>query len=402
MHKLPVTARDGVINSYYYRNFTLQIPENPLDLDAASRMALDFADDFVSEDALTFENRLYENNIDDPENVECWVARSGVNDVEYVIAVNMVYGYVEQFAIEPLPKDEWFDDYYTTGEGVEIPNMFAVGMGDTHRFMVFGYNWTATGKNGDSVSGIADSMAPWQSVYHPVNTLTVSGETNFDIECAAPFEDIASYIIYTADGDVYDNGTQWRVLSRITRITQNPNGTYTIFTPSEPGVYYYEIVTKFAENNLTVNYAVKIVVEAASAVETSFTLFTNFEVADARAVVDKYFDAINSGKKADHDAVWTPQRRTMRGDDAPAVILSDIEISYDPNDPMRENYIKYGNGSVNGAMLENVIVFRANFTVTPTNGTDAGAWNIGRYEKWGVILIRDSADVEWYVDDNGY
>jgi hypothetical protein len=130
--------------------------------------------------------------------------------------------------------------------------------------------------------------------------------------------------------------------------------------------------------------------------------FTDAEVAAARIVVDKYFAAMNSGKKTDHDAVWTPDRRTMNGDISPYAILSEIEISYSPNDPMRESYITHGGGSIDGTALENVIVFRADFTVTPISGNNAGAWNIGRYTDWSVILVRENTDAEWLVGDNGY
>ncbi|MDR0936288.1 MAG: DUF5301 domain-containing protein [Oscillospiraceae bacterium] len=129
--------------------------------------------------------------------------------------------------------------------------------------------------------------------------------------------------------------------------------------------------------------------------------FTEAEIAAARAVVEKYFDAMNSGKMADHNAVWTA-KRAVQADYTPTAVLSEIEIRFDPNDPERENYLKHGGGSVNGATLGNVIVFCADYTVSPIEGQDPGAWNIGRYTNWNVILIRENTEAGWLVDDNGY
>jgi photosystem II stability/assembly factor-like uncharacterized protein len=102
LHKLEVTENDGVISRYHYKNYCLDIPANVVSFETASVMALDFASDFIAEGALLFENKPYENNIYDPGTVESWVAKSDIDNVEYVIMVNMAYGYVEQFTVEPI------------------------------------------------------------------------------------------------------------------------------------------------------------------------------------------------------------------------------------------------------------------------------------------------------------
>jgi hypothetical protein len=132
----------------------------------------------------------------------------------------------------------------------QIPVLLAVTeSGESYAFQQFSYT------NGTAA---VDTIAPWDAEWDESNTITVDRETKFDINCAASIEDISDYAIHTADGAVYDDGTLWKVFSRLTRITQSSDGTYTIFTPSEPGSYYYNLSAKFTD--LSVNYAVKIIV----------------------------------------------------------------------------------------------------------------------------------------------
>ena len=130
--------------------------------------------------------------------------------------------------------------------------------------------------------------------------------------------------------------------------------------------------------------------------------FTDEEIAAAGAVVEEYYRAREAHDK---EAMLA----TTTWEDSPNMELWGDEtitidaIRFDPYDVERENYIKYGKGSVNGTKYEDVIVFRMDFTVSfPEGSTDHGAWNEGEYTDWDMILIRDGKDGKWLIDDQGY
>ena len=82
-------------------------------------------------------------------------------------------------------------------------------------------------------------------------------------------------------------------------------------------------------------------------------------------------------------------------------ILTLNNIQYDANDPGREDYVKYGRGSVNGTSVDNVIVFRVNYDVSIPQDGYAGGYSEGNYSDWKMILIRDNKDGKWLIDDMG-
>ena len=66
-----------------------------------------------------------------------------------------------------------------------------------------------------------------------------------------------------------------------------------------------------------------------------------------------------------------------------------------------EWYMVSGRGSINGAMQENVIVLHSNFSTGARSG-DYGFSPGSRYEDWNWILIRQTKNSPWAIDDWGY
>ena len=66
-----------------------------------------------------------------------------------------------------------------------------------------------------------------------------------------------------------------------------------------------------------------------------------------------------------------------------------------------DGYMAGGHGSFNGVKKENVIVLLCTFTVDSSGGD--GSFNPNStYDDWNWILIRDSENDPWRVDDWGY
>lgn len=132
--------------------------------------------------------------------------------------------------------------------------------------------------------------------------------------------------------------------------------------------------------------------------------FDEDEIAAAKAVIEGYFNAANEkGKRGEL------QYLTERYD-APNVHLtsdSDVtltvnDIHYDPYDIARRDYVTTGRGSINETTVDNVIVFKVDYTVTIPEGGDAGAYEPGDRNGWKMILIRKTANDPWLIDDMGY
>ena len=69
-------------------------------------------------------------------------------------------------------------------------------------------------------------------------------------------------------------------------------------------------------------------------------------------------------------------------------------------DAAADSYLRNGRGAGNGAARENVIVLHSDFT---TDGSPPGGFNPNdKYTGWNWILIRDSENGAWRVDDYGY
>jgi hypothetical protein len=65
-----------------------------------------------------------------------------------------------------------------------------------------------------------------------------------------------------------------------------------------------------------------------------------------------------------------------------------------------ESYLNNGRGSENGVLRENVLVLLSDFK---TDNEPPGGFNPDdTYTGWNWILIRDSKDGAWRVDDYGY
>lgn len=78
--------------------------------------------------------------------------------------------------------------------------------------------------------------------------------------------------------------------------------------------------------------------------------------------------------------------------------FTDIWYEKEYADAVTQSYMDYGKGSVNGADADNVIILLSSFTT----GFKTGSLEPNAvYADWKWILIRDSADSEWKVDDWG-
>lgn len=136
--------------------------------------------------------------------------------------------------------------------------------------------------------------------------------------------------------------------------------------------------------------------------EPNLPEFTQDEIAAAKAVVLDYFKAEEA---RDKDAVL---KTLTSWHDAPNMMYFEEEtrklmtVDYDPQDRFRRTYITNGRGRVNGATVENVIVFKVSFDVTYPGGEVTGSFNQGLYRDWSMILIREGADKPWLIDDQGY
>lgn len=143
-------------------------------------------------------------------------------------------------------------------------------------------------------------------------------------------------------------------------------------------------------------------------VELSLDPFNYEEAAAARAVIEEYYRAGNEKDRTAQLATLTQRYHApnvrLPSDDKSVVAIRNI--LYSPSDSRRDaqNYVKYGRGSVNGVKPENVIVFYIDLDVSFPKGTseqEKGAW-LQTYDNWNMILIRDSKDGKWLIDDMGY
>jgi hypothetical protein len=184
-------------------------------------------------------------------------------------------------------------DYQTDSQGMKIPNLRAVSADEVYGFKRFGYEWTIDNGDGTSTSGVADSIAPWQADWDASNTISATGETKLVVNCPSPFEEV-SHVVYAENGTIIESGTRSPASMRL---AENSDGTYTMFTPSEPGVYYYGIDAKFAENGLRVSYAVKIVIEPARNADssTSSTNEAGYQQRLQDGIEHESFDGFNVG-----------------------------------------------------------------------------------------------------------
>ena len=80
-----------------------------------------------------------------------------------------------------------------------------------------------------------------------------------------------------------------------------------------------------------------------------------------------------------------------------------LELTYDEEFCKREveSYMNNGKGSSNGVKTENVLILKSSFDSVRPKG-DRGLTTGITYNGWIWILIRDSENGNWKVDDWGY
>lgn len=90
-----------------------------------------------------------------------------------------------------------------------------------------------------------------------------------------------------------------------------------------------------------------------------------------------------------------------RSFDFEACTLTKIYYNEEISNTAVEDYLQFGNGSVNKVKAENVIVLLSDFDVD--NSGDNPVLNPGEtYTDYNFILIRDDKNSNWKVDDWGY
>lgn len=85
----------------------------------------------------------------------------------------------------------------------------------------------------------------------------------------------------------------------------------------------------------------------------------------------------------------------------PASTLTKVWYDEEKAETMRKSYLENGRGSVNGVKAENVIVLLSNFEVDDS-GDNPVLNPDSTYENYQWILIRDSKESDWKIDDWGY
>jgi hypothetical protein len=128
---------------------------------------------------------------------------------------------------------------------------------------------------------------------------------------------------------------------------------------------------------------------------------TSQEVAAARSVVEEYFRACEVKDSQAILKTLTPESVSPNTQLFGKETKTLLAIDYDPEDPMRQEYITFGRGSLYDIREENVIVFRVSFNIKYPEGV-TGAWNEGKYEDWSIVLIRDDKDSPWLIDGQGW
>ena len=87
--------------------------------------------------------------------------------------------------------------------------------------------------------------------------------------------------------------------------------------------------------------------------------------------------------------------------DFEACTLTKIYYNEEISNTAVEDYLQFGNGSVNKVKAENVIVLLSDFDVD--NSGDNPVLNPGEtYTNYNWILIRDDKNSDWKVDDWGF
>jgi hypothetical protein len=137
---------------------------------------------------------------------------------------------------------------------------------------------------------------------------------------------------------------------------------------------------------------------------TEYPPFTEEEIAAARDVIMRYFEALDAGDADTIDALSTPIHKGSEIAPANTVQLTVKRLSYDTSGIVRKGYMDSGRGSVNGVSPENVIGFFSDYGVhiLDSNPAASGAWEEGEQSNWMFILVRENKEAPWLIDDQGY
>ncbi|SFN32169.1 DUF4829 domain-containing protein [Proteiniclasticum ruminis] len=85
----------------------------------------------------------------------------------------------------------------------------------------------------------------------------------------------------------------------------------------------------------------------------------------------------------------------------PGATLKKLWYEEEKSTALRDSYMKYGRGKINGIRPENVLVILSEFTTDETEENSVLNPN-STYTDYQWILIRSSKDESWRIDDQGY
>ncbi|SMC46458.1 M56 family metallopeptidase [Papillibacter cinnamivorans] len=200
-------------------------------------------------------------------------------------------------------------------------------------------------------------------------------------------------------------GSSWRTVPftedtlfylTATELSVGTGKTYTL-TP-------YMLSYKLETGNYRIVTEVWYANEAAP--QTKRTVWADFTVGEEKAETNAEASEISGGPASGHDAAdiaYTEDEiqgamdcvRTYFAETATSRVLNDLWFDEEACEADRVSYMQYGRGSINGVAEENVIVLLCNFTIE-----DDETFR-GYYPNWKMILVRDSADGAWRLDDQG-
>ena len=85
----------------------------------------------------------------------------------------------------------------------------------------------------------------------------------------------------------------------------------------------------------------------------------------------------------------------------PEATLTTVWYDEEKSNDLIEEYLKNGNGSINGVKLENLIIILSNFDVDGSGDNPVLTPNT-TYSNYKWILIRNDKNSYWEIDDFGY
>ena len=139
--------------------------------------------------------------------------------------------------------------------------------------------------------------------------------------------------------------------------------------------------------------------------ETQKISFTDEDIADAKALIEKYYDARAQKDPEAIIACYHPSKLTMEEYNEGGICLFEQEEialvkihEYDLEWQKAFNPYEYTIFPQN-----NVIVFKIDYKVSfPNGGADNSAYDEGMYYDWAMVLVRDDKDSQWLIHGQGY